>query len=221
MGVVVREYKGRPGVWGVFIHHRGRRTSKLVGPSKRDAEAIARDVRKELAAGDLGVLRDRGSTVPTFEAYAETFLARAEKRLKPSSSDNYRDAVGRYLQPRIGPLPLDGIEDRHLRPIIAEMEAAGRAAATIRCTLWVASAIFRRARKDKLVKANPVTDLSDDLPRNRPPEIEPRTRRTDGVPRRSEEAARPGRLPPDVRPGPDRDARRRGDRAPRRRPQPP
>jgi len=33
--------------------------------------------------------------------------------------------------------------------------------------------VFRRARKDKLIKANPVADLADEVPRRRRPEIEP------------------------------------------------
>jgi len=62
MAVIVREKVKGSGEWWVFINHKGRRRSKKIG-DKRTANTVARKVRQRLAAGDLGMLREKCPTV--------------------------------------------------------------------------------------------------------------------------------------------------------------
>ena len=54
IGVRVRR-KDEGGPWWVFIEHHGKRKSKCVG-EKKAADALAKELRQPLAAGDLGLL---------------------------------------------------------------------------------------------------------------------------------------------------------------------
>ena len=58
MGVRIREKVNDSGEWWVFVNHKGKRRSKKIG-DKRTANAVARKIRERLAAGDLGMIRDR------------------------------------------------------------------------------------------------------------------------------------------------------------------
>src|SRR5262245_45041172 len=106
MGVTVRQkVKGRNEPWWVFIKHHGKRRSKRVG-DKKTAEALAKELRQALAAGDLGLLQEPEPEGITFAAYAERYLDRMEYELKRSTWRDYEGCLRRHLTPALDDKPL-------------------------------------------------------------------------------------------------------------------
>lgn len=69
----------------MFIKHHGKRRSKRVG-DKKNAEALAKELRQALAAGDLGLLKEpEPNDGLTSATYAERYLDRMEHALKRST----------------------------------------------------------------------------------------------------------------------------------------
>ena len=67
MGVKVREKTKGSGIWWIFIDHQRRRKAKKV------ALQIAKKVEAKLVLGDMGLVKIKTVTVPTFEEYANTW----------------------------------------------------------------------------------------------------------------------------------------------------
>ncbi len=53
MGVKVRRH--HTGKWGCFISHKGKRKALIRWDSKREAEAVAVRIRRDLGLADLGL----------------------------------------------------------------------------------------------------------------------------------------------------------------------
>jgi integrase len=85
MGVKVRDDPPGSGVWFIFVNHKGRRFAKKVGRDKRVANQIAKEVERQLASGDLGLLPKDEPKVPTFAAYSAAYLKKAVHTLKYST----------------------------------------------------------------------------------------------------------------------------------------
>jgi len=177
MGVLVRADKQKPGVWWVRINHQGKRKS-LAFHDKATAKRVAQEIERKLKLGDLGLGPE--PTVPTFAAYAETWLASAEKRLRPDTMGQARSRLRRVL-PFLGHLPLTSIARATIRELVAAVQAQGsrRVAGrpitrrTIRATLGAVSVILSQAVEDGLIPSNPCQRLGKLLPKGEPsPEIE-------------------------------------------------
>ena len=118
MGVKVREKVERSGEWWIFINHKGRRRSKKIG-DKRTANTVARKVRERLAAGDLGMLRDR---CPTIAKYGKKWLDSPLREQAESTLVKYREAFRLHIAPHFGSKRLDEIKKRHVKDFISELK---------------------------------------------------------------------------------------------------
>lgn len=96
MGVKVRDDPPGSGVWFIFVNHKGKRFAKKVGGDKRVANQIAKEVERQLASGDLGLLKDEPK-VPTFDTYASSYLKKAAHTLKYSTWKDYDGNVRVHL----------------------------------------------------------------------------------------------------------------------------
>ena len=71
----VREKIKGSGVWWVFVHHKGYKTSMTVGKDKRFALALAEKINAQLVLGDLRIFQEKVIGVKTFKEYSEQFIA--------------------------------------------------------------------------------------------------------------------------------------------------
>ncbi|MGD0948905.1 MAG: tyrosine-type recombinase/integrase [Candidatus Binatia bacterium] len=156
MGVSIRQ-KADGGGWWLFVRHAGRRTSKFVR-DKGVADELATDLRRALAAGDLGLLQDT-RTVPTFTSYAEHYLATAEQTLKLSTTIDYRSNVQRYLVPAFGPRALDAITRAEVKQLALSLRRKGLKPKTARKIIGTLSTILNEAVDDGLLTSNPALGL--------------------------------------------------------------
>ncbi len=114
MGVKVRR-KGKR--WGVFIAHKGKRKALIRWDSKREAEAVAVRIRRDLGLADLG-LNQSGEKLPTFAERAEAWYRIAvggADGLAPTTARNYRRHLDNYLLPVFGSKPITEVSRQDIR----------------------------------------------------------------------------------------------------------
>jgi len=70
VGVKVRFFRG---AWWVVVHHQGKRRQKRVGPDKKLAERVAKEIRAKLLLGQFEVRREVQTPIP-FKGFAQDWL---------------------------------------------------------------------------------------------------------------------------------------------------
>jgi integrase len=122
MGVRVREKVKGSKIYWVFIKHRGKRSSKMVG-DHRAAQSVASELRTRLAQGDLHLA---GSS-PTLEAFAADWLKRYPllQPVRPGTMDNHRSFVTHHLTPFFGGMPVASITTTTVENFIVSKRQAG------------------------------------------------------------------------------------------------
>jgi len=108
MGVKVREKVKGSGVWWVFVHQKGDRTSLRVG-SKAAAKKAAREIEARLILGQP--IRTKEKRAPTLERYYERFRdSYMETALRPSTRDSYETSFRVHILPELGKLRVDELD---------------------------------------------------------------------------------------------------------------
>src|SRR6266849_5123637 len=148
MGVRVKFYRG---AWWVFVSHRGRRRSKMVG-DEASARAVARQIRERLASGDLGLI---AKDSPTFQTYATTWLSNGEGARKRSTQRFYSFNLTLHILPVLGPKPVAALKRADCRELMATCRAKGLKVASMRGVNRTLSAVLSQAVEDALLPANP------------------------------------------------------------------
>jgi integrase len=156
MAVKVKRYKGS---WYVFIDRCGQRKAKKVG-SREAAEKVRREIEIRLALGEFGLTKEDTPKVPTLAEYAESWLKHhADRHLKPSTADFYREFLNLYVLPRHGQIPIDQIRRESVKQWIAELADRGLARNTIRLAVSTLRAVLNAAIEDSLLGFNPAQKL--------------------------------------------------------------
>jgi integrase len=149
----------------------GRQVKETIG---REREGWTEPkARAELEARLVDVRRE-ALTAPTREMFAdfarewvETYPA--AKGLKRSTREGYRSVVERHLIPVFGHRRLGAIETGHVQRYVADALAAPRPLQprTVNTHLNVLHAIYKAARKQRLVRSNPIDDVDRPTPPRR------------------------------------------------------
>ncbi|MBI3127593.1 MAG: site-specific integrase [Candidatus Tectomicrobia bacterium] len=156
MGVKLRERPPGSGVWWVYVNHKRKRWSKKVG-DKKAAQEVKRITEAQLA---LGQLPSGGpDQIPTFKEYAQGWVEKyGEVILRPSTLDNYRRHLKNHIYPKIGEMPLDKVEKRHVRELLVELMAGHKSKSAL-TILGPLRRILSSAEEDELIKKNPARNL--------------------------------------------------------------
>jgi integrase len=166
VGVTIRQKKP-DGPWWVFVAHKGKRKSKLIG-DRDAARKIAKECRQALAAGDLGLLQEREPVGVTFGEYAATYLQVRESDLKLSTWKEYKRITEHDLQSVFGTRTLTSIKRRDVKDFRQALRVTGRSDDTIRNALGTLSTILSEAVNDELIDINPVLQFRGRNKRTRP-----------------------------------------------------
>jgi integrase len=181
MGVAVRQkVEGRDEPWWVFITHRGKRRSKCVG-DKKAANELAKELRKALAAGDLGILQEPAANEGiTFAVYAKQYLDRMEHELKRATLRDYEGITRRHLIPALGEKALTAITRADVKALANTLRAKGFKKANVKKHLTVLSSILSEAvDPDELISVNPVRELGKNRKRRSKEKAETNRKRID------------------------------------------
>lgn len=148
MAVRVKEKSKGSGEWWIFINHKGRRRSKKIG-DKHTANAVAKEVRQQLAKGDLGMFRPE---CPTVAQYGSEWLKSPLIEWTDGTLENYVSVFNLYIKKHFGNKKLNEIKRKHIKKFIGGIE---RATSTKRTILSVLSGILDSALDDELISSNP------------------------------------------------------------------
>ncbi len=166
MAVKVKKYKGR---WYVFIDHCGQRKAKKVG-SREAAEKVRREIEVRLALGEFALTKQDAPKVPTFADYSDSWLKHhADRHLKPSTADFYREFLNLYVLPCYGQNPIDQIRREAVKHWIADLADRGLARNTVRLAVSTLRAVINAAIEDGLVASNPAQKLGRLVKAEEPP----------------------------------------------------
>jgi integrase len=157
MGVVVRQKipgKGNP--WWVFIAHKGRRTSKLVGDRKA-TDKVASDIRAQLQLDQFEFEEKRRAPVLLFKDFAEGYMQTyAVMNLKDSTRDSYQSILDQHLIPCFGHKQLDEISKKDVKDFLSEKRQGKLALNSLRNIKRCFSSIMSEAVDDEIIPDNPV-----------------------------------------------------------------
>ena len=97
MGVKVRR-KQRKGPYYIFVHHRGRRTSRKVSNSLKVANEVAEIIRGQIATGDYSIF-DKQKPVPSFKELSTQWINDliATKKVRGSTLIRYKGILKNYI----------------------------------------------------------------------------------------------------------------------------
>ena len=146
--------------WYVFVEHHGRRIARSVGPNKRRAEQLCRELNARLVLGDLSIFGKAESKTPLFLDYGQTWVRQhADIECKPSTVAGYRSILEGRLNPVFGKLPLDEITRNQVKDYLSDLAKNGLSRNTLRNTLCTLRVILNHAIEDELIDRNPAARL--------------------------------------------------------------
>lgn len=167
MGVKIYQQK-TTGHWYVWINHRGKRTSRKIGPDKRTAMKAATEYRKKLALGEIDFSNGRGlrSDSLTFGKFFGVYLNKVAKhRLKRNTWKSYERTAELYLMPKWNNTPLKSINRQEVKKLLLEKQGSGLNIQNIRICI---SAIFAEAVEREIVAINPAHNLGRVFKKSKP-----------------------------------------------------
>ncbi len=173
MGVTVRQKrKGTGNPWYVFVHEKSRSVARKVG-SKKEAEAVASKLRKELAARSFGIDDVPRNSGMLFMDYAQHYLDTYGKRhMKHSTRSGYQVALNKHLKPFWRGKRLNEITRRDIKAFLEakQKETSPRGgpykAQTLRNIMNLISGVLSHAIEDELIEVNPALRLGKLMPKN-------------------------------------------------------
>jgi integrase len=150
MAAKIRKRRAR-NAWEVdYVDAAGRRHRPLV-ETRQEAEELLARVIAEVRRG-----RATKPTALTVAEYAEIWLARASRDLKPRTIHSYRWLLNQYIIPTLGSRRVIDIGRADVRNLLDDKHAAGLGKNTCRLIRAILSAMFSHAiHVDEIVAANP------------------------------------------------------------------
>jgi integrase len=151
--------------WWIDIYLNGRRVRRKVGPDKRTAQLVEKDLKVKAARGEwLGIEEAKRIT---FESFCDEFLKKMVGKA-PSTYSNYELACRLHLKPFFKGKYLSSIRAKDVDEFV-HMRAHEAKPNTVNRELTLIKTLYHTAMKWGYVAGNPAKDI----PRLRIPEMEP------------------------------------------------
>jgi len=167
MGVKIYQQK-TTGHWYVWINHKGKRTSRKIGPDKRTAQKAATEYRKKLALGEVDFTNGRGLRTDslTFGHFFNVYLEKvAKNRLKRNTWKSYEKTARLHLFPKWERVQLVDIKRQDVKALLLHKQGQGLSVQNIRICI---SAIFAEAVEREIVPVNPAHNLGRFFRKSKP-----------------------------------------------------
>jgi integrase len=165
----------------VWITRDGVTKREFVSLETKDRPVAKRKLTKlvaMLAAGDVvAVAKDKVEAPTTIGDWAKTWHARRVAAGVVMARDEWRN-LSAYVLPVVGAsMPLDAFTEAHADDVLESARRSGLAWETVKKIRGVLRRMFDRARREKLVTANPILDV--ELPEGLKKDKRPRVILTD------------------------------------------
>lgn len=169
MGVTVRQkLKGKGQPWWVFIRHNNTLRSKKVG-DRNAAEAVASEVRRKLAVGELFLTPKTETRIQDFSTFAAIYIESYAKRvLKQNSWEGYQNIIDNHLLPAWSSKPIDHITDEDVEALLTQKIDDGLSFKTVQNIRVLVSGMFSFAIYQKLLGVNPASRVGKKFGRRGP-----------------------------------------------------
>ncbi|MGM9524552.1 MAG: integrase DNA-binding domain-containing protein [Faecousia sp.] len=132
-----------------------------VPKGKRCTEAL-RNIEKRLQRDiEEGIDTFKGESITLNECF--TFSLQKRAKLKPTTINTYTDTYGRYIRKELGDKRIISIKPTHLYSIYASMLSRGLKPATVECLHAVLTPVFKLAKKNCWIRADPTEGLIAEL----------------------------------------------------------
>lgn len=181
MGVTVRQKRpGKGNPWHVFVHQDGKIVSRRVG-TKREADAVAVELRRRLTAGDFGLgggATASGAEFPEFSAYAWDYIERyAKVACKLNTWRGYEAILRLHAEPAWRGRRLNEITRADIKRLLLTKQQEGLAPGTVQNIKAFISGLFTHAYEDEILDRNPALRLGRFIQKeDRRKDIRPLTR---------------------------------------------
>ena len=149
----------KDGAYWAVIHHKGRRKWKKIGRDKREAQKVVHKINAAIALGKVSMERQR-ETVTVEEA-----LRRWYEDYRPTFSPAFAQLaeinIRRHLNPALGNLRINELEERHLLQFIqGKIDAENPLrVSTLTNILSVLRRVMALAVDDGVIERNPCRNL--------------------------------------------------------------
>lgn len=180
MAVTVRQKrpgKGKP--WHVFIHQNGKIVSRKHGNgTKREAEALAVAIRRQMAKGDLVLGRAEKERSPDIIVYGRSFIERyAKVACKENTWKSYQTLLRLHLEPEWTGLRLHEVTRADVKRLLLKKQQEGLAPGTVQNIKAFVSGLFTHAYEDEILDRNPALKLGKFIKKqDRRQHVRPQTR---------------------------------------------
>ena len=138
---VVYDERGRP-----LQRRRIRRSVR--GRTRADVVRRLRELRAQGAG-------QRGAAGKTVAAFLESWLARVELRLRPSTFERYRELIRVHVIPELGQIRLEKLTADEVQRLCRGIHDRGRAPRTVASVRSVLRAALNDAKRQRLIAHNP------------------------------------------------------------------
>jgi len=158
MAVKVREQPKGSGIYWLKIDHKGKRKSKKIGTDKKKAEQLAKILEGKIAAGDLGVLKEKTgeSQVKTFGDYADMWSNLIiPATCKNSTIRDYRGHLKKHVLPVFNDRPIDKITRLDIKTFLTEKLSKGCSKSLTDTLKSIFGGIFTLAIDEGIITSNP------------------------------------------------------------------
>jgi integrase len=149
-GYVVKKGNQWHGRFYVDLHDRRKRVSVPLGPiehcTKPEAKRKLRDVLDRLGVNTEAHLLQAINVSRTFEQESAWWRQNKLSLLKPSCNETMGSHIEKYLLPRFGTLPLDGVDERRVQEFVADLNRTELAPKSIRNIVGVLKLILGKSR---------------------------------------------------------------------------
>lgn len=160
MGVTIRQIPPGSGIHYICINLRKRRKAQKIG-GKKDAEYIARQIRRDIANGSFK-FEDEEQEAPceTLREYWDAQLKILPGEVEPGTVSNYRDNFRLHVGPALGDIPLNRLTRERVKQFVGELIGKGLMKPSIRIITSELCAILNRAIEDGRIVRNSASRLS-------------------------------------------------------------
>jgi integrase len=159
MGAKVREKPKGSGNYWVFVHHKGKRTSKKVGRDLKKAMEAAEKINAKLTLADFDIETERKSA-PPFKKVAERWLEIHIKSTKRKSTyTRYQSMLKLYINPKIGAIEISKLSRGDVIKALRSIHAKGKSKSSVGVGMNVVSGVCEYAIDEEHIKESPCSGV--------------------------------------------------------------